>query len=282
VVAAVVHGLAGSGSKRATPVPAPAVERAAPPAGTLRSGLDKAAPAAPAFGTASRPARLQRFEASLRLRVRDDERLTEATREATRIARALGGYAQSVQYRTPEGRPGQASLELRIPAVRVQAALGRLADLGTLLSQRVSIEDLQRVLERQNAQIAQLRRAIAVYEQALRDTSLTPLERVRLRIQFREAKRALAQRTHARKSTVAEGSLARVSLVLATERPASAAVHRGRFERMLRGAASFLAVEAAVALYALIVVAPLALLIAGVWWAARALRRREERRLLSA
>jgi len=226
--------------------------------------------------------RLQRYEASLTVRVPND-RLSRATNAATRIARSLGGYAASVDYRTPAGRPGEAYLELRVPTAKVQDALARLGSLGALISQRVSVQDLQRDLERQTAQIAQLRRRVQALAEALRSPTLTPVERVELRLRLAEAKRALAQRTHARRGTIAAGSVARISLVLTAQKKAAIVPQpRGRLGRMLDSAVSFLALEGTIALYALIVLAPLLALVALAWWAAAARRRREERRLLAA
>src|SRR3954464_7814773 len=235
---------------------------------------------APAVGGGG--ARLTRYEASLRLRVEGAKRLADATASATRIARAYGGYAASVEYRTPAGRAGQAFLELRIPTARVQGAVARLSSLGTILSQRVSTQDLQRDLERETAQIAQLRQTVKLTLAALRDPAVTPVQRVQLQLRLAEAKRALAQRTHARGSTIAEGTLARVSLVLTSENAAAVVHHRGRAGRMLPRAVAFLGLEATVALYVLVVVSPfvaLALLFGG---ATVVRRRREERRLLAA
>jgi hypothetical protein len=299
VAAAVIHGLAGSSEKRPTVVASPTVEQkaAVPPAWSAGAGTDSAAGGGSATGryslaptvqrgiAAPTPprGRLTRYLASITIRVPGGTRLPRATNEATAVARALGGYAASVEYRTPAGRPGAAYLELRVPTNRVQDALARLGGLGTLVSQRVSVQDLQNQLERQSAQIAQLRREIRLLTEALRSPSLTPLQRVQLQLRLGDAKRALAQRTHARGATIAEGTLARISLVL-TEAKAGAVVphHRGRLGRLVHGAFSFLALEATIALYALIVVAPLLLLAALAWWGALARRRRDERRLLSA
>jgi hypothetical protein len=165
----------------------------------------------------------------------------------------------------------------------VQDALARLASLGSLISQRVSVEDLQADLERQTAQIAQLRHRVRALTEALKNPSLTPVQRVELQLRLADAKRSLAQRTHARKATIAAGSVARISLVLTAEKKSAIVPQpRGRLGRMLDDAVSFLALEGTVALYALIVLAPLLPLVALVWWAAVARRRRDERRLLAA
>ena len=289
VGAALGHGLVGSGGgKTATDHP-PAVRNALAPTTTWRSagggaaaapssGALEAVPAAPVGSTS----RLQHTAASLQVRVADTDALSAATKAATRIATSLGGYAQSVVYRTPQSGGGTADLVLRIPAASVQTALVRLSALGTLVSQQVSVQDLQHAFEVESAQIAQLRRSIAALEQALRDPSLPDAQRVLLRIRLAEQQRALAQRLHARKGTVAAGTTARVSLVLSTAKSAVAPHHRGRVGRMVHSAVGFLALEATVALYVLIVAAPFLLLGGLAWGLNRARRRREERRLLAA
>jgi hypothetical protein len=227
--------------------------------------------------------RLQHTDASLRVRVPDVEHLSAATRAATRIATSLGGYAQSVDYQTPQRGNGTAYLELRVPAQNVQRALQQLGGLGTLVSQNVSVNDLQHALQVESEQIAQLRRRITALQKALADPALPDAQRVLLQIRLAESKRALSQRLHARKGTVTAGTTARISLVLGTERSVVTPVpHRGHLGRMLHSAVGFLALEAMVALYALIVISPLALLGGLAWALARARRRRDEQRLLAA
>ena len=227
--------------------------------------------------------RLQHTAASLEVPVADTDKLSQATTAATRIATSLGGYAQSVVYRTPQAGGGTAFLELRIPAANVKQALARLAALGTLVSQQVSVQDLQHAFAVQSAQIAQLRRSIAALQQALQNPSLPDAQKVLLQIRLAEQKRALAQRLHARTGTVAAGTTSRVSLVLSTKQSVvPVAAHRGRIGRMVHSAVGFLALEATVALYALIVVSPFLLLAGLAWGLNRARRRRDERRLLAA
>jgi hypothetical protein len=227
--------------------------------------------------------RLQQTDASLQVRVPDVEHLSSATRAATRIATSLGGYAQSVDYKTPHGGNGTAAIELRVPAQNVQKALARLAALGTLVSQQVSVKDLQHALQVQSEQVAQLRRRIAALHTALADPALPDAQRVLLQIKLAESKRALAQRLNARKGTVTAGTTARISLVLSTEKSiVTPAPHRGHTSRMLHSAVDFLGVEAVVVLYALIVISPFALLGGLAWALYRMRRRREEQRLLVA
>jgi uncharacterized protein DUF4349 len=307
VTAALVHGLmTGSGSRQVSGEPSgtvarhvPATERAAIPPTFSRAGSGgngaagngaaqaspKAAadPAQSALAPTGGTARLQHTDASLRVRVPDLEHLSNATRAATRIATSLGGYAQSVDYQTPQGANGTAYIELRVPAQNVQRALERLAGLGTLVSQNVSVQDLEHALQVESDQIAQLRRRVAALHAALADPALPDAQRVLLQIKLAESKRALAQRLHARKGTVSAGTTARISLVLGTERSVVTPVqHRGHLSRMLHSALGFLGIEAMVALYALVVISPLAVLVGLGWALARARRRRDEDRLLVA
>ncbi len=293
VAAALVHGFVGSGGKTVSHggVAAPTVLRAKaqqPPAFGVAGGSGAAVPSATAPEQQLAPAvgnggRLQHTEASLQVRVPDVNRLSAATGAATRIATSLGGYAQSVVYRTPQSGGGASYIELRVPAQNVRTAIARLAALGTLVSQQVSVQDLQHDFAVESAQIAQLRRTVAALTKALRNPALPEAQRVLLQIKLAETKRALSQRLHARTGTVAFGTTARISLVLTTQKSiVPVAHHRGRLGRMLHGAVGFLGLEGTIVLYALIVLSPPAALAALVWGLARLRRRRDERRLLTA
>src|SRR4051794_28812764 len=145
---AVVHGAAPNEKRLANPT---TTFRSAVGGGAASSGstLDSAqATLAPATSSG----RLAHTDASLEVRVPDVDHLSAATRAATRIATSLGGYAQSVDYQTPQGGDGTAVIELRVPAQNVQRALARLAALGTLASQEVSVQDLEHALQVESAQ----------------------------------------------------------------------------------------------------------------------------------
>src|SRR5438105_5126250 len=283
VGAAVVHGIVGSGPR---PVASVTIEQSlsAPAQGRtdLRKqpfqpsvGAGHIGPA-PSVGTASR---LQHTDASLQVRVGDVDALAAATTRATRIVTSLGGYAQSVDYRTPQNGGGASYLELRVPAQNVKIAIARLGGLGTLVSQELSVTDLQRTFQTQSEQIAQLRRRVAAFQAALRDSSLPEAQKVILQIRLAESKRALAQRLNARKGTISAGTTAQISLVIGTEKAIEPVVHhRGRLGRMLHSAVGFLALEGMILLYALIVISPLAIVAAAIW----AWRRRSVERLLAA
>jgi hypothetical protein len=190
VVAAVVHGFSTSSSQRnvltlhssaqkAPDVPTwtTADSVGSSGSGALSGRLKAFSPAVPAPA----PGRLQHTDASITVRVDD---LGATTTRATRIATSLGGYAQSVVYRTPQGRGGESFIELRIPAQHVKQALSALAGLGVLVSQEISIEDLTNTLERQSAQIAQLHRRIAALQAALHNPALPDAQRVLLQIRL--------------------------------------------------------------------------------------------------
>jgi Domain of unknown function (DUF4349) len=193
VAAAVVHAVVGSSAPKQQA--GQALDRAVPARahGAVASVPERKA-LSPSVGSASR---LQHTEASLQVRVPDVDKLSGATAAATRIATSLGGYAQSVVYRTPERGGGAAYIELRVPAQNVKTALSRIAALGTLVSQQLSVEDLQHDFEVESAQIAQLRRTVAALQVALRDASLPEAQRVLLQIKLAESKHALFQRLHA-------------------------------------------------------------------------------------
>jgi hypothetical protein len=265
VAAAIVHGVVGSGANSAQHGKVAWQSTAG-----VRAG-------APTYSVGAGGARLQHTDASLEIQV-DDARLAAATQEATRIATSLGGYAQSVSYSTPAQFGGQADLELRIPARNVRVAVTRLTELGTLVSQQLSVTDLQHELDLERASIAQQRRTIAALEQALKDQALPAAQRVLLQIRLAEERRALSARLQARNGTVASGAIANVSVVLETK---SAIVpfghHRSRLGQMAHDSLNFLAAEGTFVLEALIVLAPLAVIAALLLTLRNAKRRRDER-----
>jgi hypothetical protein len=239
----------------------------------------------PARGAVTIPRnRLVHAVASLQVGVKSSN-LSAKTNEASQIVGSFGGYAQSVRYQATHRGDGEAVLALRVPVQNAQKAIAKLGNLGTLLSQQVSTQDLQAKLNGQNSGIGSLRRAIAVYENALQSTTLSASERVAIQIKLNNARHALARLRHARNGTLASGATADISLLLTTQGHAIVAPHHGgstRIGRLLGSAAHFLALEGIIVLYALIVLAPVLLLGALGWWILRERRRREERLLASA
>jgi hypothetical protein len=225
--------------------------------------------------------RLVHADASLQVQVPGRSELSKATNDASQIVGSLGGYAQSVRYQADHHGSGSAVLALRVPVQKAQLAISKLGGLGKLLSQQVSTQDLQATLTHQTSQIGSLKRAIAVYESALQSTTLPASQRAILQIRLNNARRSLSQLQHARKGTLASGATADISLLLTTQKGAAVVTHhgRGRVGRLLGDAAHFLALEGIIVLYALIVLAPVILLVALGWWILRERRRREDRLL---
>jgi Domain of unknown function (DUF4349) len=290
VSAAVIHGVVNSGGDsnqtasarqqldlQAQPEHGGAVGTTTTPAfGALRG-----APAAPSLPTPT-PGRYQDYEASLTLRVKDVDTLHDRTAEATRLARAYGGYVASVDEST-NGGSGRSDLVLRIPVNRVQDAYFRLAQLGTVTEQHLSIRDLDQVVQAQRRRIIQLKVQIARIGETLKSPSLPADVRLRLELQRDAAKQELAQVTGSNKATLREASLSRISLTLTSQQAATATKGgMSRIERAARDAGSFLAGAGAVLLFVLIVLSPLIVLAMAWILGMRAYRRREERRLLSA
>ncbi|HEU5215891.1 MAG TPA: DUF4349 domain-containing protein [Gaiellaceae bacterium] len=304
VGAALVHGLVNPGSKESGAVPGqlgllgPA--RTTPTADSGKSvhrTFARPRPGKPALNgpivKAYMPShlnalaipkdRLVHADASLQVQVPNRSALSEATNKATQIVSSLGGYAQSVQYQSERKGSGSAFLTLRVPVDRAQTAIARLGQLGKLLSQQVSTQDLQQQLTRQTNQIGSLRRAIAVYQQALKSGTLSAPERVEIQIKLANAQHSLRLVRKARSGTVASGATADISLTLSTHNAGAVGGGNGggRFGRLLGSAAGFLALEGIVVLYALVVLSPILLIGGLAWWLLRERRRREETRLLA-
>jgi hypothetical protein len=288
VGAAVIHGVVNSGGDSNQTLAS--VQKSAPEAhgGALDSHATATTPFWAVTGAPGRslptPAagRYQDYEASLTVRVKDVDTLHDRTAEATRLARTYGGYVASVDESTNSGN-GRSDLVLRIPVNRVEDAYFRLAQLGTVTEQHLSIRDLDQVVQTQRRRIVQLKVQIARIGETLKSSSLPADVRLRLELQRNAAKQELAQVTGSNKATLREASLSRISLTL-TSQKAAAATKGGmsRIERAARDAGSFLAGAGAVVLFLLIVLSPLIVLALAWILGSRAYRRREERRLLSA
>ena len=279
-IAAGVTGLGGSASHSKaveggvsqgaakTPVTTTEALRAAP----VPHGLDANAKTLP-------PARgrLQQYDAALTLRVRGSDQLSARTQQAMRLTRSLGGFVASASFDVP-GRKGTSTLVLRIPIDRVQRALAAFAGYGTLLAQKISVQDLQQRANAQSSRIAALKRAITALENQLQGT-IAQAERDRLEHLLSIERSRLAAQQKRLGATVRRAELARVGLTLVTPAPKASAAP-GRFDRTLDDAGSVLARELEILLYALVVVGPL-LALGGIAIAVgRTHRRRSDRRLL--
>ena len=279
VVAAVVHGVLDSGKQTPTTVAESA--GAVGSNGGVHWGAKGFAPTRDGL-VAPTPGRHQDYQAWMTLRVKDLDALTQRTNEAMSVVRSFGGYVVSLQQSTQAGQPGEADLTVRVPVGRVEAALVRLSDLGTVLARQVSIVDLEQALRQQRARILRLKLFIARATEQLKG-NLPADVRLRLQLQLQAARQDLAAATRSNLATLNRAALSTVSLTLTTQKAATPVQKSGtgRFERAARDAGSFLAGAGAVILFLLIVLSPVLVLVVASLLGLRTYRRREERRLLA-
>jgi Domain of unknown function (DUF4349) len=226
------------------------------------------------------PGRTQDYYADLRLRVDDLDTLSDRMQEALRLTRRYGGYVVSTSYRNPRAGEGDAALELRVPIARVQEALVAFSELGAIVSQSVTIRDLQGEIDRHTRDIRRLRDRMAALRASLLDPDLTAAGRARIEEQLAQVRSRLLALEQERRLLARQGRFAKISLALTTEKPTAKAETPGRIERAVDDAGAVLAKEVAFGLYALIVASPFLLLIALTLMGARAGRRRADQRLL--
>jgi len=216
--------------------------------------------------------RLQNYDVAMSARVDD---LSDATKSAVRTTRKLGGYVAAADYATDQSA-GDSRLDLRVPVQNVQRAIGSLTELGTILSQRISVADLQATVDRFEQRRSMFRQVIAELEARQRTLGLTPTEQKRLN----GAKRTVARLSEARARLVRQGAYAKISLTLTTRKPIAEHSEPGRFGRFWGDAGDIFGKEAIIVLYALVVAGPFALLAALALLAERARRRRADSLLL--
>jgi hypothetical protein len=194
--------------------------------------------------------RLQKHDVAMRLRVED---LSGATQSAVRTTRRLGGFVAGADYAT-RSEDGNSRLVLRVPVANLQKAIANFTQLGTILSQHISVADLQGGLDRLDARIAKARHAGHA--------------------------RTVARLERSRDALIREGTYARVSLQLTTAKPAAKNVAPSRFDRFLDTSGDILGKEAIAVLYALVVAGPFLLIAVLLFLAERTRRRRSDHRLL--
>lgn len=196
--------------------------------------------------------RAQDVQANLRILVADPNDLSTATQRALRTTRRLGGYLVTVDYGTDEPTEGAATLRVRVPVSRVQAAIVQFSGLGRILAQQTVITDLQ---QRVDEVTRQIRRAKG------NKARITALRRERVELNRRAA-------------------YATVDLGLTTHEPETKAAPPSRLNRAVGDATGVLKTELAIAAYVLIVASPFLVLLAAAFAGSRAYRRHADQRLL--
>ncbi len=239
----------------------------------------KAGTAADAATPAPTAGRAQRYSAQLTLSVKNIDALSNATQQALRITRDLGGYLVTASYATSD--TGVSSLTLKVPTANVQDAIVRLSGLGKIVAQQVQIDDLQGQVDELTKHETALREQIARLSARLAATDLDAETRAALEARRDAARSALAEVRVSRAQVNAEARYATIQLNVQTRESAVVPAVPSRFDGAVDRAVEILALEAMIVLYALVIVGPLALLALLVWLARRGIRRRHDEQLLS-
>lgn len=224
--------------------------------------------------------RLADLRATLLLQVENRDQVSKRTAQAMRIARSLSGYVVSAQVNAPRRGVASSYLELKIPAARSQEAIVKISELGKILSQEISLEDVQGTVNTQSKQIAALEREIETLEKALDDPTLTDEARSQLQVKLANDRARLSSLRVQHKQTIMRGRLATVKLTFTTGDLEEAPTEPGRIHKAIDRAWDGLSSEIAWVASALIVSSPFLVLALALGGGLRAKRRREERRLL--
>jgi hypothetical protein len=227
----------------------------------------------------SATSRAQRVSATMTLEVRNSDAVSRAAQGALDLTRSLGGYVVSSSVAT--GEEGSASLTVRVPVARVQEAIAGLSALGRIVSQQVTIDDLQATLDELQKREASVRGQIARIRARLESESLDPETEAVLRAKLQTLRAELVQLRTGIDSTNAEARMSTIQVAVVTPGASGAVPPTSRIDRTIDEALNVLAWEGIVLLGLLIVLAPFALVGAGAWLARRLYRRHEEERLLA-
>lgn len=283
-----VAGLTGLLDSRSQPRPeavsrsdlgqvTPAIGATTEMAPQLKAG---AAPATDAATPAPTTGRAQRFSAQLTLSVKSIDALSDATQQALRITRDLGGYLVTASYATSD--TGVSSLTLKVPTANVQDAIVRLSGLGKIVGQQVQIDDLQGQVDELTKQENTLLERIGRLSARLATAGLDAETKATLQARRDAARGELAQIRSARAEVNAEARYATVQLNLQTRESAALGAAPSRWDDALTRAGEILVLEAMIVLYTLVVAGPLLLLALLAWLGRRSLRRRQDEQLLAA
>jgi hypothetical protein len=256
---------------------------------TLTGSLEKSAPqgvpetlqSAPAQDSVIGPntGRAQRISATLTVEVADSDGVSRAAQKALTLTESLGGYVVSANVST--GDDGSAALTVRIPVAKVQDAIVQLSALGRIVSQQVTIDDLQQTLDALERRGRSVRAQIALVLARLETESLDPTTRAQLEARLRTLRGELRQLRRDTAATNAEARMATIQVSVVTPGVLGAVPLPSRLDRTLDEALNVLAWEGVIALAIAIIATPFALLGLATWLVRRFYRRREEDRLLA-
>ena len=222
--------------------------------------------------------RAQRVSATLAVEVKNSDGVARAAQDALDLTRRLGGHVVSASVTT--GEEGSAALTVRVPVGRVQEAVVQLSALGRIVSQQVTIDDLQGTIDRLERRERSVRAQIVVLVARLDSEDLDATTRARLEARLQTLRSELRSLRRGQSRTNAEARMATVQLSVATP-DAGAVAPPSRLDRALEEALNVLVWEGVILLAILIVAAPFALVGLVAWLGRRFYRRREEDRLLA-
>lgn len=228
------------------------------------AGSDRAAKA---FAVPSPTNRVQKYEATLSLRVEHARDVSDGVKRALRITTSFGGYSSSVHAET-HGGSAVADLTLRIPRSRIQEAMAKLAQLGTITDENVSTVDQTALLNTTDRAIARLQKQLAALRaEPKSDENDRRIAALVTRIQNLQRGEAATRRN---------AHFATVYLHLETPLVTVQKHTHGP----LHGVGVALTWLGIGAVYALAIGAPVAVLLGLVWLGVRVVRRRREKALL--
>ena len=224
--------------------------------------------------------RAQRVSATLTVEVPDSDAVSRAAQDALDLTRRLGGHVVSASVAT--GTEGSAALTVRVPVGKVQEAIVGLSALGRIVSQQVTIEDLQETLDALERREASVRSQIARITARLESEPLDAETRAVLETRVKTLRGELRGLRSGIAVTNAEARMSTIQLTVVTPGAFGAVAPPDRLDRTIDEALNVLLWEGVIVLALLIVMAPFALAAFATLLGRRLYRRREEERLLAA
>jgi Domain of unknown function (DUF4349) len=216
----------------------------------------------------------------MEVRLADADELSDAANESMAITRELGGWVAGSEIDT-QGSEGRAELALRVPVSRVEDAIVRLGELGTVTGQQVETVDLQAAIDRRDARIENVLRAIRALELRLETEDLTTAQEIEIKLDLADRRNELADLRRGNRADRRKAATSELTLVLHTrEAPGAAEKDEGGAVGAADDALRFLGDAGAIALFLVIVLSPVVLLVALLWIALRSRTRRIETRIL--
>jgi len=247
--------------------------------GSSSSGGGTALASPPAAAPSTRQRRVER-STRLELTTTDVQKATDGVVRATQAA---GGFVQSSQVATGDGR-SIASFVLRVPTSKLDDALARLSKLGHVKSLQQSADDITGAYDGASGRLTEARAARRGLLRALGNA--TTAEQVSsLRARIADNRREIQRYQREFNAVRNRANLATVSVeVTGAARKQAAAPSNGSWTPgdAAHDAVRVLEVSAGVALIALAVLVPLTLVGAAGGFAAVTLRRRRREAALSA